>query len=223
MHYFKRNIGDYHKKAGRLTMLEHGAYTLLMDACYDREAFPTLQQAHDWCGTKSAEENAAVESVLAKFFTLKPNKTYFQARISEELSNYKKKGIKNKEIALARERTKRERSVNETYTERTRTDHETAPNHKPITTNQEPLKDRVRFAPPSASEVIAEFGNEHEGRKFHAFYESKDWMVGKSKMKKWKSAVVGWKERNGKSITPVITEQQFIQQHTARDWAEDLT
>jgi len=29
MHYFKRNIGDYHKKAGRLSMLEHGAYTLL--------------------------------------------------------------------------------------------------------------------------------------------------------------------------------------------------
>lgn len=80
-----------------------------------------------------------------------------------------------------------------------------------------------RFAPPSVSECIAEFGNEHEGRKFHAFYESKDWMVGKSKMKKWKSAVVGWKERNGKSITPVNTEQQFIDQHTARDWAEDLT
>ena len=37
MHYYKRNIGDYHKKAGRLSMIEHGAYTLLIDACYDRE------------------------------------------------------------------------------------------------------------------------------------------------------------------------------------------
>ena len=42
MHYFKRNIGDYHKKAGRLSMLEHGAYTLLIDSCYDRERFPTM-------------------------------------------------------------------------------------------------------------------------------------------------------------------------------------
>jgi len=49
MHYFKRNIGDYHKKAGRLSMLEHGAYTLLMDACYDRERFPTMDEAIDWC------------------------------------------------------------------------------------------------------------------------------------------------------------------------------
>ena len=39
MHYFKFNIGDYHKKAGRLSMLQHGAYTLLIHACYDREKF----------------------------------------------------------------------------------------------------------------------------------------------------------------------------------------
>jgi uncharacterized protein YdaU (DUF1376 family) len=45
MHYYKRNLGDYAKKTGRLTMLQHGAYTLLIDSCYDREKFPTLEQA----------------------------------------------------------------------------------------------------------------------------------------------------------------------------------
>jgi len=83
VHYYKRNIGDYYKKAGRLTMLEHGAYTLLMDACYDREAFPTLPQALDWCGASSPAEVEAVTSVLNKFFTVRPNKTHVQARIQE--------------------------------------------------------------------------------------------------------------------------------------------
>ena len=70
MHYFKRNIGDYHKKAGRLSMLEHGAYTLLIDSCYDRERFPTMDEAIDWCWARTDEEIAAVRFVLGKFFEL---------------------------------------------------------------------------------------------------------------------------------------------------------
>ncbi len=139
MHYYKRNIGDYYKKAGRLTMLEHGAYTLLMDACYDRETFPTLSQAIDWCGAKLPEEVEAVTTVLNRFFTLKANKTYVQSRINDELSEYKEMGKKNKQIALDRERTKRERRVNDASTSGSRLEHETAPNHKPLTINQEPL------------------------------------------------------------------------------------
>jgi len=139
VHYYKRNIGDYYKKAGRLTMLEHGAYTLLMDACYDREQFPTAEQAIDWCGARGQDEIDAVNSVLAKFFSLKPNKTYFQQHISEVLSAYKEIGKQNKRIALQRESTKRARTVDDTLTQRSRTDHALAPNHKPLTTNQEPL------------------------------------------------------------------------------------
>ena len=60
MHYYKKNIGDYHKKAGRLSMLEHGAYTLLLDACYDRERFPTLEDAMDWTWARTEEEMAAL-------------------------------------------------------------------------------------------------------------------------------------------------------------------
>jgi len=38
--------------------------------------------------------------------------------------------------------------------------------------------------------------NEIEAQKFEAFYDSKNWMVGKSKMKNWKSAAKGWILRN---------------------------
>lgn len=137
MHYFKRNIGDYHKKAGRLSMLEHGAYTLLIDACYDRERFPTRDEALDWCWARTEQEIAAVDFVLAKFFDLVDGR-YVQNRIQEEIDEYHQKALKNKEIALAREaarKEKRERIEHEACTN----EHESPPNHKPITINQEPI------------------------------------------------------------------------------------
>ena len=70
MHYYKRNIGDYAKKAGRLSMLQHGSYTLLIDACYDREAFPTIEEAIEWTWASSDLEVEAVKFVLGRFFTI---------------------------------------------------------------------------------------------------------------------------------------------------------
>lgn len=134
MHYYKRNIGDYHKKAGRLSMLEHGSYTLLIDACYDRERFPTMEEAIEWTWARSDEEIAAVRFVLSKFFTLTDG-IYLQARIAEEIENYRANSLKNKEIALAREearRAKRERNEHEACTNL----HLTI-NQEPLTKNQE--------------------------------------------------------------------------------------
>lgn len=136
MHYFKFNIGDYHKKAGRLTMLEHGAYTLLIHACYDRERFPTESEAIDWCWARTQDEVAAVKFVLTKFFELVDGR-YVQTRIQEEIAAFHEKSEKNKHIALEREaarRTKRVRVVDESSPEQ----HEPPPNHKPRTKNQEP-------------------------------------------------------------------------------------
>lgn len=138
MHYFKRNIGEYHKKAGKLSMLEHGAYTLLIDACYDREKFPTLDDAIDWCWARSDEELAAVHFVLKKFFTLIDG-FYVQNRIREEIDQYHANALTNKEIALNREAKKRAakaRTVHEPITD----EHERAPKQEPLTKNQEPIK-----------------------------------------------------------------------------------
>lgn len=147
MHYFKRNIGDYHKKAGRLSMLEHGAYTLLIDSCYDRERFPTLSEAYEWTWARTDEEKDAVLFVLQKFFVLIDNK-YTQSRIVEELDNYHSNSETNKRIAMEREakrRTNRERTVNEP-----------PPNHKPITKNQEPLT-TTKYTPPINGDLLREW------------------------------------------------------------------
>lgn len=161
MHYYKRNLGDYAKKAGRLTMLQHGSYTLLIDSCYDREIFPTLEQALEWTWASTEAEVEAVKFVLNRFFTLDKDGCYVQDRILEELLQYHKNADINKRIADEREakrkanNTNRERSVNEA-----------PPNHKPLTINQEPItknhssvsKDTGGKPPLSMDEIIFGYG-----------------------------------------------------------------
>jgi hypothetical protein len=55
-----------------------------------------------------------------------------------------------------------------------------------------------------------------EAERFFNFYDSKNWMVGKNKMSKWKSAASGWLSRNGTSVAPAISKQKnlTIKQYT---------
>lgn len=131
MNYYKRHLGDYAKKAGRLSMLQHGAFTLLIDACYDREQFPTTEEAIDWTWASSTAEVEAVEFVLRKFFTLEDGR-YVQKRIQEEIAEYHEKASTNARIAQEREAKRKESS-----TTRARSVNEASPNHKPLTINQE--------------------------------------------------------------------------------------
>lgn len=133
MHYYKKNIGDYHKKAGRLTMQQHGAYTLLMDSCYDREKFPTLDEAIDWCWASTEAEIEAVKFVLGKFFTLDDG-VFVQERISDELDTYHKNSAINKRIAIERETKRKNKN-----TKRGRSVDEPPPNQEPLTKNHKPL------------------------------------------------------------------------------------
>ncbi len=166
MHYYKRNLGDYAKKAGRLSMLQHGAYTLLIDACYDREQFPTLDDAIDWTWASTEAEIEAVKFVLSKFFTLADG-VYVQKRIQEEISEYHAIAETNQRIAREREEKKRNRArtMHEPCTNHApnvegtcEKDHEAAPNHKPLTTNQEPLTNKKhKDTSPSAVAVAPKF------------------------------------------------------------------
>ena len=183
-------------------MLQHGAYTMLMDACYDREEFPTIEQAIDWCWASTNEEIEAVNFVLSKFFT-RHEGTFKQSQITETLDNYHKNKTTNKAIAIKREadkRTKREQAVNDPTTN----EHLITNQELLITNNKLITKDQKKgFAPPSLQEVQvyfeekgeAPFPARSESEKFIDFYESKGWMVGKNKMKSWKASVRNWMKR----------------------------
>jgi len=224
VHYFKRNIGDYHKKAGRLSIIEHGAYTLLMDACYDRERFPTLEEAMEWCWANSPEEIAAVEFVLNKFFILTDG-IYVQLRIEEEIAAYHEMAINNKKIAQQREDkrrlnkhgayTDRTRSVNEPYTERTQTVHEAPPNHKPLTNNQEPVVE-VRHNPPTQREVeeyVKSIGFSLDCEKFITHYKSQGWILGNGiPMADWQETINKWKLSDMKKSKESSTDANFVKE-----------
>lgn len=108
------------------------------------------------------------------------------------------------------------------------------PNHNQDATNQEPkhsqsitkaepnvnvndnvnikksskeLKEKHRFSPPTAEEVKAyceEKGYKVDSDRFVDFYASKDWMVGRNKMKDWRAAVRNWarKDSTGCAVHP---------------------
>lgn len=166
MHYYEKKIGDYHRKAGRLNILQHGVYNLLMDACYDREAFPTETQAIDWVWAETDEEIAAVKFVLKKFFVMNEEGIYIQNHIQEDLIAYKAfktkqsdngkqggrpKGSKNKpktgddsvESQQGEQPTEQtqenptESEINPPLTQKKPDESQQKP--KPITINQEPL------------------------------------------------------------------------------------
>lgn len=149
MHYFKMNIGDYAKKAGRLSMLEHGAYTLLIHSCYDRERFPTLEEALEWCWVRTEEEEVAVKFVLSKFFDLVDG-VYYQNRIQEEINKYHENASTNKRIATERE--EKRRSKTRTVNEPCSSVNEPPPNQEPLT--KEPI-----------NQVIKEKNNKKENSK----------------------------------------------------------
>lgn len=160
MHYYKRNIGDYAKRTGRLTMLEHGAYTLLHDACYDRERFPTEDEAVNWCWARDAQEIDAVRFVLQRFFVCVDG-IYIHEQIQADLLAYKRTCDNNARIATEREekRTERLRSVYDSCTERAQIVHEAPPNQEPITNNQEPKEEkpaRKRAHPAKPDDVSQE-------------------------------------------------------------------
>ena len=60
------------------------------------------------------------------------------------------------------------------------------------------LHERKTFAPPTLQEVIDElarqkvFNHVVQATKFWNFYEAKNWMIGKNKMKSWKAAIKTW-------------------------------
>jgi uncharacterized protein YdaU (DUF1376 family) len=144
MHWYKRNIGDYAKKAGRLTMLQHGSYTLLLDACYDRERFPTIDEALEWTWASTKEEVEAIEFVLKRYFSLQDG-VYIQERIQDELEIYKANAQTNSRIAVEREAKRRDvndaqnkRSVDKkarSVLDNARSVNEAPPNQEPRTIN----------------------------------------------------------------------------------------
>ena len=156
MNYYKFNIGDYAAATRHLTMIEHGAYRLLLDVYYTSEQpLPSdARAAARKAGARSKDEIAAVEVVLNEFFTLTPD-GWVQPRCDAEIAGYQAKAETNRAVGKRGGRPKKEtKTVSDGNPEITQTVSENNPqetlnkNHKPRTINQEPIKNTSACARP---------------------------------------------------------------------------
>jgi len=90
------------------------------------------------------------------------------------------------------------------------------------------LKKRTGFVKPSVEEIkeyCKERNNTVDGETFFDFYESKGWLVGKTKMKDWKAAVRNWErsENAGKAgdFKKGKVDKQISSWQKARDIVEN--
>lgn len=200
MFYYKKNIGDYYKKTGRLSMLEHGAYTLLIDACYDRERFPTLEDALDWTWSRSDAEIEAVKFVLSKFFTLEGD-LYVQKRIKDELDAYHALSETNSRIAKQREEKRRQRKRN---------DHEACTNSEPIVNeappNQEP---RTKNQEPLTNEPIINIGTSGKPKRVTKKQKAINALIEMGVREEFASAII--EKRKGDEFTKLAIEEVELQ------------
>ena len=102
-----------------------------------------------------------------------------------------------------------------------------SPSPSPTPNNKEksiaPKSQRLRFIPPTVEEVeiqCAQIGLPPiEATKFVNYYESKGWVVGRSKMKLWKSALANWRE-NYMERQPSLPIQSAQKKDV--DWRDSL-
>lgn len=106
--WYAHSIEDYERKTSHLTMLEHGAYRLMMDHYYKlAKPLPAkLEQVQRICRAFDEQEKLAVSAVLNEFFDLESDGWHNHradlelarmAEISEKRSNSaKNRGASNK-------------------------------------------------------------------------------------------------------------------------------
>jgi uncharacterized protein YdaU (DUF1376 family) len=103
LNYYERHLGDYARNTGHLTALEHGVYTLLLDAYYSREKpLPAdVRECHRIAKAVSKVEKDAVTYVLREFFT-ESEEGYRQGRADKEIVRFNEKRRKASASANAR-------------------------------------------------------------------------------------------------------------------------
>lgn len=132
MNFYQRHLGDYAKDTRHLTMVEHGAYNLLLDYYYATEKPIPDDRCERIANAHADAERQAVRQMLKEFFVETPE-GWRHAKCDRVIEASKAKSLKAKESAGARwQKAQSDNNANasETHSERNAS-------HKPLTNNQE--------------------------------------------------------------------------------------
>ena len=92
-------------------------------------------------------------------------------------------------------------------------------NTKVYDNNNITYNNKERFKKPSLVEIefyCEERNNNINAESFYDFYESKNWYIGKNKMKDWKAAVRTWERRENKKTTMSKLDSQISEWQKAK-------
>jgi uncharacterized protein YdaU (DUF1376 family) len=130
VNFYQRHLGDYAKDTKHLTMIEHGAYCLLLDYYYATEKPIPADRCERIANAYADAEREAVKSVLKEFFT-ETAEGWRHFKCDDVIEDANSKSLKAKESAKSRwMRTQCERNAN---VEESQCDGN--PIHKPLTNN----------------------------------------------------------------------------------------
>ena len=146
MNYYERHLGDYARDTAHLSMLEHGAYTLILDRYYSSEQGIPADQAYRLMRARSKEEKAAVDVVLEEFFTLVDG-TWVKNRVQEVIAKFHEaEPEREAKRENDKERQKRSRERRKVLFDQLRS-HGIVPQWDTKTTDLEAMLSRVKNAP----------------------------------------------------------------------------
>ena len=150
MNFYKRYIGDYQRDTGHLSILEHGAYGLLLDAFYARNGQLPVDKKllHRLLRATTREERKAVDSVLAQFWTLGDG-NWLNKRALSEIDKASAQAETNRRIAADREANRStNRDTNRSTNRSTKSEpiHSHSHSHKEQEEKQPPLPPARKLA-----------------------------------------------------------------------------
>lgn len=196
MKWYKARIN--HALYGEMTAKEFYGFHRIMALTAHLEKIPTKEQMHKVCHYKTLtslqeklnEDSTSLQEVLNKVLI------DVQEVVNQKEYWKEKKRQQREKQSNVQETSPRSQDIDKIREDKIREDK----NKKSIGKN--------KFSPPTLEEVklyCLERNNRVNPERFIDFYTSKGWMIGKNKMKDWKSAVRNWEKgeskderRNGK-------------------------
>jgi len=190
--WFRFYPGDYLRDTQLLTPEEHGCYMLMIMHYYSTgKPLPADRFVLSKIFKVSPQKTCKILSTISQLF-VKKDGCFYHPKIERELKKSKEIQRVKSEAAL-----KRWHAHADAYGDAI-PEPEPEPYKEKKNTKKKKSTNGV-FKPPSIDEVkdrCEHMGYSVSPEYFHAFYESKGWMVGRNKMKSWTSALAGWEARN---------------------------
>lgn len=219
MYYYAHHIGDFQRDTAMLNDHQSMTYLRLLWMYYDTEQ--PLPDDTRRLAFKVGSDPDTVYLLLDHFFEHDGNEWRHQ-RCDSEIAEFIRRSENGKKAAQKRWSNA---PAMPTQCDRNATASNKDANamkidaiQEPISKNQEPIEGKSgratakRFTPPTVDDVrgyCKQRNNAVDPQRFVDFYESKGWVVGKTKMKDWKASVRTWESKQ-REAEPVQRRRKML-------------